>query len=58
MCVCVCVYVCVCVCVCDCLIGNNGKLQYLRFLFAERYVNVAFMIRCLYSAGNFTLVRE
>ena len=40
--VCVCVHVCVCVCACVidrqthisysyCLIGDNGKLQYLRF---------------------------
>ena len=38
MCVCVCVCVCVracvraCVCVCVCsLLGDNGRLQYLRF---------------------------
>ena len=40
MCVRVCACVCVCVCVCDiyyiyiysyCLIGDNGRLQYLRF---------------------------
>ena len=44
--------VCVCVCVKHgyCLIGNNGRQQYLRFCLSEMYVNVVFIIRCLYSA--------
>ena len=40
-----------------CLIGDNGRLQYLR-LFVEMYVNVVFVIRLLYSAVSLTLVRE
>ena len=50
---------CVCVCVCGyCLIGDNGRLQYLRFCLLEMYVNVVFVMRCLYSAVSLTLVRE
>ena len=38
--------------------GDNGRLQYLRFCLFEMYVNVVFVIRCLYSAASLTLVRE
>ena len=41
-----------------CLIGDNGRLQYLIFCLFEIYVSVVFVIRCLYSAVNLTLVRE
>ena len=30
----------------------------IKVLFAERYVNVVFVIRCLYSAVSLTLVKE
>ena len=50
--------VCVCVCVC-CSIGDNGiKATIIKVLFAEMYVNVVFVIRCLYSAVSLTLVKE
>ena len=64
LCVCVCVWVCVCACVRACvrndycLIGDNGKLQYLRFCLFEMYISVVFVIRCLYSAVSLTLIRE
>ena len=54
-------WVCVCVCVCVhgyCLIGDNDRLQYLRFCSFEMYVNVVFAIRCSYSAVTLTLVTE
>ena len=44
--------------VCVCVVGDNGWLQYLRFCLFEMYVNVVFVIRCLYSAVSLTLVRE
>ena len=48
-----------CVCVQHaCLIGDNNRLQYLRFCLFEMYVNVVFVIRCFYSAVSLTLVRE
>ena len=31
------------------MIGDNGRLKYLRFCLFEMYVNVVFVIRCLYS---------
>ena len=41
-------HVCVCVCVCVtysyCLIGDNGRLQYLTFCLFEMYVNVVFVM--------------
>ena len=40
------------------MIGDNGRPQYLRFCLFEMYVNVVFVIRCLYSAVSLTLVRE
>ena len=49
--------VCLCVCVC-CLIGDNYRLQYLRFCLFEMYVSVFFVIRCLYSTVSLTLVKE
>ena len=44
--VCVCVYVCVCVCetYSYCLIGDNGRLQYLRSCLFEIYVSVGFVM--------------
>ena len=50
--------VCVCVTYSYCLIGDNGRLQYLRSCLFEIYVSVGFAIRCLYSAVSLTLVRE
>ena len=47
-----------CVQHCYCLICDNGSLQYLRFGLFEMYVNVVFVIRCLYSTVRLTLVRE
>ena len=35
-----------------------AKLQYLRFCLFEMYVNVVFVIRCLYSAVSLTLFKE
>ena len=35
-----------------------ARLQYLRFCLSEMYVNVLFVIRCLYSAMSLTLVKE
>ena len=35
-----------------------ARLQYLRFCLFEMYVNVIFVIRCLYSAVSLTLVKE
>ena len=40
------------------MIGDNGRLQYLRFCLFEMYVSVVFVIRCLYSGMSLTLVRE
>ena len=40
------------------MIGDNGRLQYLRFCLFEMYVNVVFVIRCLCSAVSLTLVRK
>ena len=53
-----CACVCVCVCVILLLIGDNGRLQYLRFYLFEMYVSVVFVINCLYNAVILTLVRE
>ena len=39
------------------LIGDNGRLQYLRFCLSEMYLSVGFL-SCLYSAVSLTLVRE
>ena len=49
--------VCMRVCVCN-VIGDNGRLQYLRFCLFEMYVSEVFVIRRLYSAVSLTLVRE
>ena len=35
-----------------------ARLQYLRFCLFEMYVNVVFVLRCLYSAVSLTLVKE
>ena len=35
-----------------------ARLQYFRFCLVEMYVNVVFVIRCLYSAVSLTLVKE
>ena len=35
-----------------------ARLQYLRFCWFEMYVNMIFVIRCLYSAVSLTPVRE
>ena len=35
-----------------------ARLQYLRFYLFEMYVNVVFVLRCLYSAVSLTLVKE
>ena len=40
------------------MIGDSGRLQYLRFCLFEMYINGFFVIRCLYSAMSLTLVRE
>ena len=40
-----------------CLLGDNGRLQYLR-LFVEMYANAIFVISCLYSEVSLTVVRE
>ena len=40
------------------MIGDNGRLQYLRLCLFAIYVNVVFVIRCYYSAASLTLVRE
>ena len=34
------------------------KATIIKILLAEIYVNVVFVIRCLYSAVNLTLVKE
>ena len=34
------------------------KATIIKVLFAEMYVNVVFVIRCLYSAMSLTLVKE
>ena len=38
--------------------SRHGRLQYLRFCLFEMYVNVVFVIRCLYSAVSLILVTE
>ena len=43
---------CVCVCVCVAMVTKAAKIK---VLFAEMYVNVVFVIRCLYSAVSLTL---
>ena len=54
-----CALVSVCVCVCSyCLLGDNGRLQYLRFCLLKCMLMFFFVIRCLYSAVSLTLVRE
>ena len=35
-----------------------ARLQYLRFCLFEKYVNVVFVIRCLYSTVSLTLVKN
>ena len=35
-----------------------ARLQYLRFCLFEMYVNVVFVIRCLYSTVGLTLVKK
>ena len=40
------------------MIGDNGRPSNLRFCLFEMYVNVVFVITCLYSAVSLTLVRE
>ena len=35
-----------------CLLGDNGRLQYT--MFVEMYVNVVFVMSCLYRAVNLT----
>ena len=57
MCACQCVCVCVCVCVVRQAIMVI-KATIIKVLFAEMYVNVIFVIRCLYSAVSLTLVKE
>ena len=55
------VILCVRVCVCVTWLlfdSDNGRLQYLRFCLFEMYVNVVFVIRCLYSTVSLTLDRE
>ena len=47
------IIVCVCVCVLFVI-----KATIIKVLFAEMYVNVVFVIRCLYSAMSLTLVKE
>ena len=55
--VCACQSVC-CVYIYNyCLLGDNGRQQYLR-LFVEVYANVVFVISCAYSTASLTLVRE
>ena len=39
------------------LLGDNGRLQYLR-LFVKMCVNAVFLTSCLYSTASLTLVRE
>ena len=57
--VCACHCVCVCMCVTWLLFERwYCKLQYLRFCLFEMYINVVFVIRCLYSTVSLTLVRE
>ena len=34
------------------------KATIIKVLFVDRYVNVVFLIRCLYSAVSLTLVKE
>ena len=34
------------------------KATIIKLLFAEMYVNVVFVIRCLYSAVSLTLVKQ
>ena len=50
--------VCVCVCVCVCVVRQAImviKATIIKVLFAEMYVNVLFVIRCLYSTVSLTL---
>ena len=35
-----------------------ARLQYLRFCLFQMYVNVVFVVRCLYIAVSLTLVKE
>ena len=41
-----------------CLVGDNGRQQYLKFCLFEMYVSVVFAIRFLYSAVSLALVKE
>ena len=48
-------------CVCVCVVRQAImviKATIIKVLFAEMYVNVIFVIRCLYSAVSLTLVKE
>ena len=54
-----CAHVIVCMCVTWLLFERwYCSLQYLRFCLFEMYINVVFVIRCLYSTVSLTLVRE
>ena len=49
---------CMSVCVVyTCLLGDNGRLQYLRFCMSKCML-MLFFIGCLYSAVSLILVRE
>ena len=38
--------------------GVVVKATIIKILFSEMYVNVAFVIRCLYGAVSLTLIKE
>ena len=49
------------VCVCMCIVRQAImviKATTIKVLFAELYVNVVFVIRCIYSAVSLTLIKE
>ena len=48
------IYIYICGCVCVCIVQK----VIIKVLFAEMYVNVVFVIRCLYSAVSLTLIKE
>ena len=48
----VCVHVCVCVKHGYCFMGDNGRLQYLRFCLFEMYVNVVFVMFVQWVSGQ------
>ena len=61
VCVCACARACMSLCVCVCVVQLAImviKATIIKFLFAQMYVNVVFVIRCLYSAVSLTLVKE